>query len=195
MARNAATKRIEELTAAVAAQERQIESLKVEIGKLRGPTVKASRPVHEGVRIISPPPSLPPEYPTTKEFDALNSIVAARYPRLAYSVDDQEGRPQFANAFLYLCFAYRRDEPNTEYALSCWVDASREWLRRQALVSNVTERALIAAAIVHGIPYTEPPCSSLGLTLGEHTDARPSAWKQVLATGRCPDSVSRHQGH
>jgi hypothetical protein len=192
MTQNAATKRIEELTAAVAAQQSQIESLKAEIGKFHGPTVNASRPLHEGVRIISPAPSLPPEYPTAKEFDALNCIVAARYPQLAYAGDDQEGRQQYSNAFLYLFFAYRRDKPNTEYAIGCWVDAGREWLRRQALATNVIERALIAAAIVHGIPSTEPPCSSLGLTLGERTVPFESAWRQVLATGQCPDPVSRH---
>lgn len=77
----------------------------------------------------------------------------------------------------------------TAYAISFWVDSSRDWLRKQAVPDDVTGRTLIAAAIVHGIPYTRPPYSSLGLTLGEHIEARKTGWNQVLASGQCPDPV------
>jgi hypothetical protein len=182
----------EKLEETIAFRQRQIASLQAEIAELQRVLEPKGAPRYEvGVKIMCPRAVLPTDYPNESEFDALNRIVGARYPRLAYAAADSAARRQFANAFLYLFFARRRDKPNTAYALSYWVDSGRQWLRRQSIESYFTASALVAGAILHGVGFTEPPYSSLGLTLGEHTEARKSAWRDVLASGQCPNPVRR----
>jgi hypothetical protein len=181
-------RQIKDLEAKVAAQGKQIAALTAELGKLqREPEPKPAPRSERGVSIRHPGPVLPREWPSENELDALNKIVGAHHPRLAYAAGDHAGRRQFANAFLYLSFARRQEAPNTGYALSYWVDAGRQWLRQHGSDTYFTEPALIAAAIVHGIPYTAPPYSSLGLTFGHDSQVRNSAWKEVLSSSRCPD--------
>lgn len=183
--------RYTELEATVAAQQEQIAALTTALAELqREPQAKTAPRTERGVRITHPGPVVPSDYPSANELDALNKIVGTHYPRLAYAAGDH-GRRQFANAFRYLMFARRCEVPNNAYALGYWVDTGRQWLRRQGSDTYFTERELVAAAIVHGVSFTEPPYSSLGLTLGEHAEARKSAWRAVLASGQCPDPVRR----
>lgn len=181
---------IEELATTIAAQQRQIDLLTAQLDELRPPPPSKPPPEPRRVTITSQPPQMPFDFPTDTELDALNAVIAKRYPRIAYAPDDQVARRRFANAFLYMFFARRADRPNHKYAVSFWADSAKHWLRGQSLASDVSDNALLAAAVAHGVPYTAPPYASLGLLRAEYDRACEPAWRQTLASGKCPEPAA-----
>ena len=119
------------------------------------------------------------ELPTPGEFASLNRLIQARYPALA--ANDQKETEQFWSAFIYLFFARRADAPNQKVANDTWVQEANDWLLANARgFVPTTAKALVSAAIVHGIKYSEPPWPKLGLGHGTRSEMQPSAWNKVL---------------
>ena len=115
----------------------------------------------------------------------LISLIAARYPALAAT--DQKEYDQFWSAFIYLFFARRADAPNQRVANDTWVEQANSWLLDNGRgFQPTTAKALVAACIVHGIPYSEPPWPKLGLAHGTRSEMQPSAGGRVLEVGQLP---------
>lgn len=125
------------------------------------------------------------DLPTSSEGVSLNRLIAARYPALAAT--DQKESDQFWSAFIYLFFARRADVPNQKVANDTWVEQANSWLLDNGRgFQPTTAKALVAACIVHGIPYSEPPWPKLGLAHGTRSEMQPSSWRKVLEVGQLP---------
>ena len=128
------------------------------------------------------------DLPTPGELASLNRLIAARYPALAAT--DEKSTQQFWSAFTYLFFARRSEQPNTKVGNDTWVQEANSWLLANARgFVPTTARALVAACIVHGIKYSEPPYPSLGLAHGSRSEVQQSSWRKVLEAGRLPDGI------
>ena len=131
------------------------------------------------------------DLPTPGELASLNRLIAARYPALAAT--DDKSTQQFWSAFIYMFFARRADAPNTKVSNDTWVQQANDWLAaRQHGFVPTTAKALVAACIVHAIPYSEPPYPSLGLAHGSRSSTQPPGWRKVLESGLpAPTAVAR----
>lgn len=124
------------------------------------------------------------EFPSADELAELRSMVLRRYPTtLTCSLD------QFERAIRYLAFARRQKEPNKQVYPVFWLDACRDWLRKQGYDTNISLRALVAACVASGVTYTPldrwPFDVELGLARGDVSKPS-SGWKTVLANGVLP---------
>jgi hypothetical protein len=125
------------------------------------------------------------DLPTSGEFAGLNRLIAARYPALAAT--DEKSTQQFWSAFIYMFFARRADVPNTKVSNDTWVQQANDWLAARGQgFTPTTARALVAAAICHGVSYSEPPWPKLGLAHGTRSEMQPSSWRKVLEVGQLP---------
>ena len=129
------------------------------------------------------------DLPSPGEFASLNRLIAARYPTLAAT--DDKSTQQFWAAFTYLFFARRADGPNQKVDNDTWVEQANSWLLDNGRgFQPTTAKALVAACIVHGIPFSEPPWPKLGLAHGSRSEMQPSAWRKVLEVGQLPAPIA-----
>jgi hypothetical protein len=112
-------------------------------------------------------------------------LLPSRYPALA--ANDQKEYQAFWSAFVYLLYARRADAPNTRVATDTWVEQANDWLKaRQQGFVPTTGKALVAAAICHGIAYSEPPYPALALAHGSRSEMQPTAWRKTVEAGQLP---------
>jgi hypothetical protein len=69
------------------------------------------------------------------------------------------------------------------------LEIAHDFFDRHSLVARTNPDALLASAIVHGIPWSGPQYGKIGITLGESSEPLPSAWRKVLESGQLPDPV------
>jgi hypothetical protein len=127
------------------------------------------------------------DLPTSGEFNSPNRLIAARYPALAANSDKEF--QEFWLAYLYTLFAQRASKPDHNISPEYFADIANDWLLERSVPGKTSGKAIIAACIVHAIPYSEPPYVSLGLMLGSRSAPQPSAWKKSLIDGRLPDPI------
>ena len=130
-------------------------------------------------------PALVIDLPNLRELTELRSMVLRQYPvELTCPLD------QFERAIRYLCYARRQPKPNTQFYPVFWLDACRDWSRKQGYDTNISLRALVAGCVASGVAYTPlnrwPFDVELGLARGDVS--KPSnAWRAVLEAGRLPE--------
>ena len=119
------------------------------------------------------------ELPTPTEFNRLNKLIASRYPALA--ANDAKEFQELWLAFLHLFFARRSEKP-TRAEPSYWASICDDWLLTNNVPGRTSAKAIVAASILHGIPFTWPYIS-LGLVMGSRSTPQPSSWRKILADG------------
>jgi hypothetical protein len=128
--------------------------------------------------------------PTDAEIDKLLVLVGEAHPKLRpRQQDDAEYRQSFVLALHCLAYA-RRSDLNSKYAVSYFLDAGNEWLRKhQPGSAALSLKSFYAAAISSGIRHTAPtnfPYDlELGLGLGETTQPV-AGWREILTAGKVP---------
>jgi hypothetical protein len=126
------------------------------------------------------------QWPTALQFQQLGTLVKIKYPELTAGIDRV---PEFRTAFLFLLFAGRKSKPDSTRSMSYWTQCAHDFFDRHSLVARTNADALVAAAIVHGIPWTGPAHATIGINLGESGEPLPSAYKKILECGQLPDPV------
>jgi hypothetical protein len=126
------------------------------------------------------------QWPTAGEWKQLAILLKSKYLGLAAGIDREN---EFKHAFLFLLYAGRRSTPDNGRSLSYWTQVAGDWLQKYSIGGQTNNDALLAAAIVHGIPWSGPSYGKIGITLGESSDPLPSAWRKVLESCRLPDPV------
>jgi hypothetical protein len=138
------------------------------------------------------------DLPNVDELDRLIRMVATKYPCLKCPAGDEPAyREQMARAMSYLVHVYRKDTPDTEHAVSFWIDNCRDFLAAQGINARaMTIQAFVTAAVASGIvhePLDQFPYGiNLGISLG--SASRPSdAWRSILKNG-VPQPVAPKYG-
>ena len=128
------------------------------------------------------------DLPSPGEFASLNRLIASKYPALAAT--NQREYDQFWSAFQYIFFARRAEQPNTKVSNDTWLQQANDWLLASGQgLTPTTARALVAAAICHGVKFSEPPYPALALAHGTRSETQPTLWRKVLEACRLPDGL------
>ncbi len=116
-----------------------------------------ARTQYEAFAILTAFPSLAP----TIELSYMQRITLRYYPGAADQIKpDVEAINvdffrQFNSAFLAIGAMKLRDEPARKYFVGHWTEAAQTWLRCRYVFADITTNALIAAALTHGVSYTD----------------------------------------
>jgi hypothetical protein len=130
-------------------------------------------------------PSFPkPDLPRPDELVILHSMVVNRYPQLACAQD------QFERALMAIAYFRRSPKLNSQFYPTYWMDAVRDWLKKQGYNPVISLSAFTAAAIganvAHSMGERYPYDLEFGFQLGGL--GKPTAnWRQVLGSRRLPE--------
>jgi hypothetical protein len=205
----------------LAALEAENANLRARLEALEGRKRPAPKPApveERGVTVSYPRPPSTLIMPSDNELRQLEAIVLKAFPSLAPKIElnfqqrftvrnypaiadqiqpDAEAINadyfrQFTSAFVAIGAMRLRDEPARKYFVGHWTEAAQTWLRCRNVFADITTNALIAAALAHGVSYTDGTIDGslweFGLDLYTGR-AVLDGWRRVLASGKIPQAT------
>ena len=167
-----------------------------------------------GVRVTTSVPQSTLIMPSDEQLHKLLDIVLASYPRLAPAIElsfmqrltlrnaskeladqikpDVKGIEagffkNFRACFVSIGGMKLMEEPDRRHYVSHHVEVARAWLRSFNINVEISTEAFIAAALAHGVPYTDGNVDGNVWELGLSAYVGRSVvdgWKQILDSGR-----------
>ena len=192
--------------------------LRARLDALEGKKPVPRAPGEEGTRVTYPAPPSTLIMPSDEELRRLMDIALTAFPSLAPTIElsymqritlryypgaADQIKPdveainvdffrQFNSAFLAIGAMKLRDEPARKYFVGHWTEAAQTWLRCRYVFADITTNALIAAALTHGVSYTDGTIDGsfweLGLDLYTGRTVV-EGWRRVLASGKIPQAT------
>jgi hypothetical protein len=202
------------------AENAQLRDELAELKALEAPVALKPEPAKvEGTIVSYPPPPSSLVMPSDDDLHRLMDIALTAFPSLAPKIElsfmqrltlrnhpsladqikpDVEAITadffrEFKNSFIAIGSMKLKDEPARKYFVGHWTETAQSWLRQRNMFFDITTSAFIAAALAHGVSYTDGTIDGSSWELGIDSysgRAVTDGWRRVLAGGKVLPSTA-----